>query len=170
MHFMLSRIFLPPFNLLFCNLLKIWNISTYIPSPRHGLWPTRVRRRPTSTTIQRTRPRRTTMRLSTAASMSTHRWQGRSMGQSTIRAPRTLMQKSSWGWEKARSTAGAGLAIAHLTRPVLPLPRRFELGAPAQARPYAHGQTLHRPRWRHSGLFLFYPSFIDFWIRLCFVF
>ena len=38
------------------------------------------------------------------------------------------------------------------------LSRRFELGAPTRARPYAHGQAPHRFRWTHSRLFLCYPS------------
>ena len=62
--------------------------------------------------------------------------------------------------------AGTGLATTRSTRPVLLLSRRFELGAPAQARPYAHGQTLHRAKWQHSGLFWLHPLFLDFYIRL----
>ena len=61
---------------------------------------------------------------------------------------------------------GTGLATAHSTRPLLPLSPRFEQGARAQARPYAHGRTLHSPGWRHSRLFLFYSSFINFYIPL----
>jgi hypothetical protein len=76
----------------------------------------------------------------------------------------TLMQKSSWGWEEARSMGGTSLATAHSTRPLLPLSPRFEQGARAQARPYALGWILHSTRWRHSRLFLFYSSFIDFYI------
>ena len=62
--------------------------------------------------------------------------------------------------------AGTGLATAHLTQPVLPLSPRFERGARTQARTYAHGRTLHSPGWRHSRLFKFHSSFIDFYIRL----
>ena len=57
------------------------------PSSRHGLWPTRARQCPMSTTTQWTHPRHTAMRPSTAASVSTAQWQGRSMGRITIRAP-----------------------------------------------------------------------------------
>ena len=46
----------------------------------------------------------------------------------------------------------------------IPLSRRFEPGVPAQALPYAHGQTLHRLRLRLSRLFLFHPSFLRFYI------
>jgi hypothetical protein len=55
-----------------------------------------------------------------------------------------------------------GLATAHSTRPLLPLSPRFEQGAREQARPYDLGRTLHTTGWRHSMLFLFYSSFIDF--------
>jgi hypothetical protein len=59
---------------------------------------------------------------------------------------------------------GTRLAITHLTQPLLPLSPRFEQEARAQARPYAYGRALHSTRWRHSRLFLFYSSFIDFYI------
>jgi len=104
--------------------------------------------------------------LSTATSMDTHRWQGRSMALSTIRAPMTLMEKWSWGREEARSMADSELATTQSTRPVLPLSPRFEHGARVPARRYAHGRTLHGSRWLHSRLFLFYSLFIDFYIFL----
>ena len=78
----------------------------------------------------------------------------------------TLMEKWSWGWEEARSMSGSGLATAPSTRPVLPLSPRFEHGAQVPVRRYAHGRTLHGSRWTHSRLFLFYSSFIDFYILL----
>jgi len=76
------------------------------------------------------------------------------------------MEKSSWGWEEGRSTGGTGLATAQSTRPILGLSPRFEQGARARAWPYAHGRTVHNTRCRHSRLFLFYSSFIDFYIPL----
>ena len=48
----------------------------------------------------------------------------------------------------------------------LPLSPRFKHGAPVLVRRYAHGQTLYDSRWTHSRLFLFYSSFIDFYILL----
>jgi len=65
-----------------------------------------------------------------------------------------------------RSIGGTRLATSHSIRPLLPLSPRFEWGARAQARPYALGRTQHNPGWRHSRLFQFQSSFIDFYIRL----
>ena len=76
------------------------------------------------------------------------------------------MEKWSWGREEARSMAGSGLATAQSTRPVLPLSPRFEHGARVPVRRYGHGRTLHGSRWTCSRLFLFYSSFIDFYILL----
>ena len=139
-------------------------LASLAPSSRHLLWPTRARRRPTSTTTRRTGPRHTATRPPTAASVSTHRWQGRSMGQNMIRPPRTLTEKSSCGSEEVRSMGGTGLPTAQSTRPLLPLYLRFEQGARARAQPYDLGRTLHGTRYRHSRLFLLYPSFIDYYI------
>jgi len=76
------------------------------------------------------------------------------------------MEKWSWGREEARSMTGSRLATAQSTRPVLPLSPKFEHGARVPVRRYAHGRTLHGSRWTHSRLFLFYSSFIDFYILL----
>ena len=62
--------------------------------------------------------------------------------------------------------AGFGLATAQSTRPVPPLSPCFEHGARVPARRYTDGGTLHGSKWRHSRLFLFYSSFIDFYILL----
>jgi hypothetical protein len=62
--------------------------------------------------------------------------------------------------------SSTGLAIVYLTRPLLPLSPRSEQGAWAKDRPYAHGRTLHSTGWRQCKLFLFYSSFIDFYISL----
>ena len=59
-------------------------VASLAPSSRHMLWPTRARQWPTSPTSWRTCPWRIAMSLSTAASMDTHRWQGRSMAHSMI--------------------------------------------------------------------------------------
>jgi hypothetical protein len=108
----------------------------------------------------------TTIHASTAASASTHRRQGRSMGQSMIRAPRILKETLPWGWEEARSVGGTGLATAYSTRPLLPLSLRSEQSTHAKGHIYAHGQTLHNIGCRHCRLFLFYSSFIVFYIPL----
>ena len=78
----------------------------------------------------------------------------------------TLMEKWSWGWEEARSMTGSRLVTAQSTQPVLLLSPRFEHEAWVPAQWYAHGRTLHGSRWTHSRLFLFYSSFIDFYILL----
>jgi len=141
--------------------------ASLAPRSRRGLWPTKGRRHRMSTTTRRTPQKRTATRLSTVASVSTTRWQQRWMGRTLIRARSPLMQKSWWGWEEGRSMAGTGLETAWLTPPVLLLSRRFELGAPALARLYAHVRALRRFRWRHWRLFLLQQRFINF--DICFL-
>jgi hypothetical protein len=76
----------------FCLFRSRWHIQASLwAASRDGLWPTRARRRPPSTSTQKILPSRTPIRLSTAASVSTRQWQGMYMGQSGIQTPRTLM-------------------------------------------------------------------------------
>src|SRR6185312_10515816 len=114
------------------------------PKSRHTVWPTKERRHPMSPSTRRIRPKCTATQASIAASVGTPRWHKKFMGRSLMRSMSPLMEKSSWR--------------------LLPLSRRFEPGVPAQALPYAHGQTLHRLRLRLSRLFLFHPSFLHFYI------
>ena len=108
-------------------------VASLAPSSRHLLWPTRARRRLTSTTTQRMGPRRTTMRSSTTASVSTHRWQGRSMGQSMIRAPRTLWRSHHEGGRRQEAWA------------VLDWRRRNRLGRYCQSLPDSSKQHEQEP-------------------------
>jgi hypothetical protein len=71
--------------------------------------------------------------------------------------------------EEAKSMGGTTLAPTHSTWPTLPLSPRFEPRARALAWPYALGGPLSRSRWRHSRLFLFYSSLIDFYIPYTFI-
>lgn len=70
-------------------------VATLSTLSRLMLWPTRERRRRTSTTTRRTRPRRTAIRASIAASVHTQRWQRRFMAKTSIRGRATSMEKSS---------------------------------------------------------------------------
>jgi len=79
------------------------------PRSWDGLWPARARRHPTSPTTLTTRPRRTATRPSTVVSRRTQRWEDRSMGQTGIRGPSPLMEKSLWGWEEARNMGATTL-------------------------------------------------------------
>jgi hypothetical protein len=54
--------------------------------------------------------------------------------------------------------------MAQSTRPLLLLFLRFEQGAWVRAQPYDLSRTLHAIRYRHSRLFLLYPSFVDYYI------
>jgi len=111
-------------------------------------------------------PRRTAIPPSTAISPSIQRRPRRSMGRSTIRAPRISKETLSLGWEEARSMAGTGLATASSTRPLLPLSPRSEQATRARGRPYAHGRPVHSTPCRLCRLLLFYSSFIVSYIPL----
>jgi hypothetical protein len=145
-------------------------VASLAISSQHLLCPTRERRPPTLATTRRTGPRHTAMRASTPASVSTHRWQGRSMAQNMIPPQRILTQRSSWGSEEVRRKDGTGLPMPQSTRPLLLHFLRSEQGARVRARPYDLGRTLHAIRYRHSRLFLLYPSFVDYYIPfLCII-
>jgi hypothetical protein len=93
---------------------------------------------------------------SIAATVSTPRWQGRSMSYNMIRGLRTLMEKSSWGSEEARGMSGTGLATSQLNCPPLPLYLKFEQGVRERGRPYDHDMISHSIWYKNSMLFLLY--------------
>jgi hypothetical protein len=70
-------------------------VASLAISSRHLLCPTRERRPPTLAITRRTGPRHTAMRAFTPASVTTHRWQERSMAQNMIPPQSILTQRSS---------------------------------------------------------------------------
>jgi hypothetical protein len=72
-----------------------------------------------------------------------------------------VVMRAEGGKKHGRYWLGDGVIDMAATPSLSPRSRQV---ARAQARQYDLGRTLHSTGWRHSRLFLFYSSFIDFYI------
>jgi len=120
------------------------------------------RRRPTSPSTRRTRPRRTQVRAPTRKSPSTTRRWGQCMGWIMIQRLTTSMHASSCVLERESSMGATGWRIAWSTAPLLPLSPRSEHRprAAPDSRRYASGRPMDRPGSRHYRLVFVYSSCI----------
>jgi hypothetical protein len=147
-------------------------------SSRHMVWHTRVGRRPTSPSTPTTHTRCTPTRKSSPASQSIPRWQGRFMGQTSIRWESLLIQKSSSRLERVGSMDSTSLATLSWSHVMFRLSRRFDLETGPRAQPTHRTTTQHYrdlagylPGYfcpiRPSLMFTYVSLYSNVWIKYC---